>query len=811
MMRIHIIGLIVVAPLIITLLVQTGQLKRSYPYTFLQYRNMLVVPSTPMYLNATLWDDALISFPDPANPYPVNFPQTCDSLLWDTATFCLQPTGSPSSQLHMFKTYGDGAIYAMQGSLPPTKDTSCGFYPAVCPLTGVVNDACAVMYNTTFSDVVVSTGDGLAYCSSTPDQSSFFAPPITCQNVTNMQLTCPLQLVRVCLGYAPDCNITNLALASRYDFFIGNGAVVSSVIRNTRATAAMTGNINASAVYINTSFSPVQANFDTLVVTGANSTQMQHGMICFPGSNNGVVRLVDPNTRCIPEFEFILCSTAVPNCVLEQTTNMAINQTVCTETNCTSVQISPQTAYLHPFYVSGSPNWTISFDATTMGAIKGTTRTGAVSIISSAYVTTTWACVSGTNNNSYTAVWTVPQTSTCESALRPAPPPSYAVCIARVLYCNQNSPGYYTVSQYNLHTTYNVSIPGMVLYINHTSDTSISVTYVTSDGHTDTTSIWVNYPYIFETESTFSSYPLNQSSSSWYMCITPQGQPNPTVAIWTIDPTTQSCLINGLDINLMTMQACVYHADPSFIQNQLQYTGRTLVTATNYSNGIITYEQPPGSLSDDNYAISGPSWQIPVDEMAVSSELAQTSLWPQVSPLGWYCDFFRCTSIRPDTEACIPPYEATNSFIACIYDEATSALVIPAQNLTVALFEGSKYAFLSLAAIGSFLSDIDYAIIQTTFSQTPSLGQYVASAIANGPGMSLPLTPISGVGGESCFRQGCDTVAFVAYCLNAGLSFCVVFNENDTTCPLTLNSPPPPPPPPPSPCSVYQCSNLEPD
>jgi hypothetical protein len=555
MLRIRIIGLMVVAPLIIALLVQTGQLKRSYPYTVLEYRNLLVVPSTPMYLNAALWDDTVISFPDVAHPFPADFPQTCDSLLWDTATFCLQPTDSPSSQLHMFKTYGDGAIYAMQGSLPPTRDTSCGFYPTVCPLTGVRNDACAVMYNTTFSDVVVSTDDGRAYCSSTPDQSSFFAPPITCQSVTDAGLTCP--------------------------------------------------------------------------------------------------------------------------------------------------------------------------------------RT------------------------------------------------SFPVCLARVLYCSPYSPGYYTVSQYDLYANSNLSIPGMVLYFDHTSETVMNVTYVTSDGHTDTVSFPVNGPYTINNASTFSSHPLTETSS--YTCIKTQGQPTPTVAIWTINPTTQSCLINGSDINLVPMYVCEYRADPdfNFSKKYPNFHDAHLVVATNYINGIITYEEAGPSSNDDT--ISGLSWQIPVDP--VSSEVAYTSLWPQVSPPGWYCDFDRCVTIvrvqaAGESDSCLPPYEATTSFVSCINDDATGDLVsIPAQSLEVAMFAGKKYAF--IRTIGS--SDIDYAILQVTSSQPPSLGQYVASAFASTPGTSIPLTPISGVGGESCFRQGCNTTVGATQCLNGGRSFCVVFNENDAACP----TPPP--------------------
>jgi hypothetical protein len=572
-MRTHLAGVVILAPLIVVLLVQTNSIKGSYPYTVLSYRNVIVIPSARVLINVTIGPAGMPpSIPDAISPFSPVFPATCDDLLWSTGTFCLQPMHNPASQLHMFKTYGNGAIHAMQGTRPPALDTSCGFYPAVCPSTGVRNDACAVLYNTSFSDIVLSTDNDLAYCSSTPNQSSFFAQPLTCQTTTTAQLTCPLNLVSVCVGYALGCNMSNSILASQYDFFVVDGAAflggTITQIAGRNATAAITGNINSSAFYLNTSFGQLQANFDTMTATSVGSVQISSNTVCFPNKSFGIVRIIGPQTTCIPAFEFSLCYANVPKCMLELDPGLAIHQIACNAVTCSGYSNGEfREGYMDPFNAQWSPNWSVRFDPKTMGALGGFSYFGNVSVVSSQYVSTKWACIPNNNNNTRarTAAWIVTKGSACNSSLSPAIPTTFSLCIARVRYCDPDQPGYYQVSEYNQHSVYTVYEYDTLtqLTINQTSEEFIQVVvqniWETGDFGPNPNPNVYNIPFQFPTSSaytyppssTITAYSLSAINGS-YTCITLpvlETGPLPIFAMWAINnQETQSCLIDGRDI-----------------------------------------------------------------------------------------------------------------------------------------------------------------------------------------------------------------------------------------------------------------------
>lgn len=820
-MRTHLAGVVVLAPLVVVLLVQTSSIRRSYPYTVLSYRDVLVVPSASIFINVTVGPNGMpTAIPDPTTPFSPVFPATCDDLLWSTGTYCLQPVHNPASQLHMFKTYGSGAIHAMMGTRPPALDTSCGFYPTVCPSTGIRNDACAVLYNTDFSDIVLSTGNGLAYCSSTPNQSSFFEAPLTCQSTTTAQLTCPLHLIRVCMGYAPGCELTDSIIVSQYDFFLGDGSVVTLGRLNQNATAAVTGNINSSAVYVNTSFGQLQANFDTMTATSVGSVQMANDMVCFPTKQYGIVRIVDPQMPCIPPFEFTLCSANVSKCMLELEPGLDIQQTACTVENCSSHSFNSfRTRYTDPFVASSSPNWTVAFDPITMGAIGGAARTGTVSSVSSEYVSTRWACVSSNNNHTHTAAWIVPKGLTCESALSAAEPTNFSVCIARVLYCDTDQPGYYAVSEYNLHTVYTVYETYTQLTVNQTSEEFVQVLVQNvslvsgTAGYTPYQQAYseqFRFPtsasYTYTNSSTIvTAYPLSAIGGS-YTCITPPGSATPTVAMWAINQQTQSCLINGRDTAPSKILLCYVdlygnQANTDVNQGLLQQTNAFART----ENGNIVVVATMNMVDASSNPLISDITLVVYPNLTIQSFVLHnvSSYQLQLAPVGWACftsDLTWCFSLSLGTCTQFP---YMTSWGICEYSVGATNV---AQSFNARVYLPSDNSSLYATIINPLLQVTMLADRTTLYVNSVSAVLAVWQlALANlNPGYPTP----NAIATKATIVTGSSGDGFYCFYIN-GLpaeytlsgQWCVSISQS-ANCPTTiptLSAAPPPPPPPPSP------------
>lgn len=195
--------IVVLAGLLIGQIVQISHLRGSVGYKYFAFQDLLVLPTAMVYWNVDLGVPALVwpTAVEQAFPYPIE--TDCNTLYWEYGKYCLPATQNPTQQLHVFRTYGENHIYALQATGAPALDPTCGDYSWACStIPNLKNDVCAVMFNTTASVLVQIPGAG-AYCTASADQTVLYAKRIGCSQImmAPVSLRCGVQMCVNVSGY----------------------------------------------------------------------------------------------------------------------------------------------------------------------------------------------------------------------------------------------------------------------------------------------------------------------------------------------------------------------------------------------------------------------------------------------------------------------------------------------------------------------------------------------------------------------------------------------------------------------------------